>query len=55
MLIDSGSTHDLIENQFFEKHNMTINTGEEPLQVTLADGRTCDQHCPKTNNMKLVV
>ena len=55
MLIDSGSTHDLISSQFVEKHNLSINAGEEPLQVTLADGRTCDQPCPTTNTMKLVV
>ena len=55
MLIDFGSTHDLIDSQCFEKHNLSINTGDEPLQVTLADSRTCDQHCPTTNTTKLIV
>ena len=55
MLIDSGSTHDLIASQFVEKHNLSINAGEELLQATLADGRTCDQPCPTTTTMTLVV
>ena len=46
MLIASGSSHDLIARQLVEKHNLLINAREEPLQVTLADDRTCDQYSP---------
>ena len=39
-LVDSGSTHDFIAQNFVERHNLEGTCSEEKLSVTLADGST---------------
>jgi len=55
MLIDSGSTHDLIATRFVKRHGLGVLTRTEPFRVTLADGRTCEPPSSSTDEVKVVV
>lgn len=55
MLIDSGSTHDFIAENFARRHNLSTETESENLCVTLADGSTSSQPMVTTDTLKVVV
>lgn len=54
MLIDSGSTHDLISSKFVEKQGIKTNSSRTTFSVTLADGSTCRQQQVTTDAVKVV-
>ena len=50
-LVDSGSTHDFLSEDFVHKHN--IQKVDDTLHVTLADGSTSEQPLCKTGDLKV--
>ena len=54
-LVDSGSTHDFIAQNFVERHNLEGTCSEEKLSMTLADGSTVSQQLRRTKRLKMVL
>ena len=44
MLIDSGSTHDFISEDFVKRHSLATTSGPDDIRITLADGFTTSRH-----------
>ena len=55
MLIDSGSTHDFIAEQFARRVNLPTEIGSENLNVTLADGASSSFPMETTHELKVIV
>ena len=55
ILIDSGSTHDLISAEFIQKYRIDTRNLEGPFEVTMADGRTCSTAQSCTEPLTLVL
>jgi len=55
MLIDSGSTHDFLSEEFVKRNNISYNTAADVLNVTLADGSTSPHSLRTTCPLKLVI
>ena len=55
MLIDSGSTHDFIAEEFVHRYNIPTEPEPGMLQVTLADGSTNSRPMISTTDLKTVV
>ena len=54
-LLDSGSTHDFITEDFLIKYGLDVQSMDETLHVTLADGSTCERPLKATQPLKVVV
>ena len=55
MLIDSGSTHDFISQDFVRRHNLATVSSENTLNVTLADGTCGSRPMETVGPVKIVV
>ena len=55
ILIDSGSTHDLISEEFLRRHQIQAVAGEGQFAVTMADGRTRTESLKRTTPVTLVL
>ena len=55
MLIDSGSTHDFLADQFVKKNNIRTKSCPESLTVTLADGSASTRTWETTDSLKVIV
>ena len=55
ILIDSGSTHDLISTEFIQKYRIDTRNLEGAFEVTMADGRTCSTAQSCTEPLTLVL
>ena len=54
-LVDSGSTHDFVSQNFVEKHHLeTVCSGKE-FSVTLADGSSTSQEFTMTTPIKMTL
>ena len=54
-LVDSGSTHDFVSQNFVEKHHLeTVSSGKE-FSVTLADGSSTSQEFTMTTPIKMTL
>lgn len=55
VLIDCGSTHDFISEDFVRRHKVPTELGSEALKVTFADGRASSHAMETTNAIDVVV
>ena len=55
MLVDSGSTHDFISEDFVKRHNLVTTSVPDDMRMTLADGSTTSRQIVTTDDVKVVV
>ena len=55
MLIDSGSMHDFISEDFVKRHSLAATSGPDDIRVTLVDGSTTSRQIVTTGDVKVVV
>ena len=55
ILLDCGSTHDLISLDFVQRHKIVTRKGDGQLTVTMADGHACTESLTRTNDLDLVL
>ena len=55
MLLDSGSTHDFISEEFVKRHSLATTSEPDDIHITLADGSTTSRQIVTTGDVKVVV
>ena len=55
MLIDSGSTHDFISEDFIKRHSLATTSGPDDIRITLADSSNTSRKIVTTGDVKVVV
>ena len=55
MLIDSGSTHDFISEDFIRRHSLATTSGPDDIRITLADGSTTSRQIVTTGDVTVLV
>ena len=54
MLIDSGSTHDFISEDFVKRHSLATTSGPDDIRITLVDGSTNSRQIVTMGDVKVV-
>ena len=55
ILLDCGSTHDLISLDFVQRHKIVTRKGDGHLTLTMADGHACTESLTRTDDLGLIL